>query len=78
MSKPSPEPDPGRKPFGGADAVNLGLSFAVAMALFSYAGHWLDMKRGGGILGTLLGVFAAFGYGAYEVWKIVREDGGRG
>ena len=55
-------------------AVSLGLNFAVGMAFFSVLGIWADRKWGkeAGWL-TLLGIFAGLLYGAYEVWKIIKQ-----
>jgi hypothetical protein len=63
----SPE---GRSDLG--QAVMLGTNFAVGMAVFSYAGYWVDQKRGGGLLFTVSGMVLGLGYGAYEVWKVIR------
>jgi hypothetical protein len=54
-------------------ATGLGLNFAVAVALFSYLGHQLDQRRGGGRAWTLAGVLLGLLYGGYEVWKLVRS-----
>ncbi|MCE9616678.1 MAG: AtpZ/AtpI family protein [Lentisphaerae bacterium] len=56
-------------------AVNLGLNFAVGIALLTYVGHWLDARRGGGSGWTLTGMFLGLVYGAYETWKVVRHPG---
>jgi len=54
-------------------AVMLGMNFAVGMAVFSFAGFYIDQKRGSGaILFTLIGIVLGLGYGAYEVWKVIR------
>ena len=54
-------------------AVMLGMNCAVGMAVFTFAGYWVDQKRGGGLLFTLIGMTLGLGYGAYEVWKVVRQ-----
>jgi hypothetical protein len=61
------------RPKGATAAVNLGLNFAVGMALLSYLGHKLDEKLGGGTTWTLCGLFLGLTYGGYEVWKLVRN-----
>ena len=53
-------------------AIHLGLNFAVGMALFTYIGYKIDLKRGGGAGFTLTGMFMGLIYGAYEVWKLIR------
>lgn len=58
-------------------AMTLGLNMAVGMAVFSYVGYYIDQKRGGGQLFTLLGMFAGIFYCGYEVWKIIRQDNER-
>lgn len=68
----------GTSPAGRAEisrAINLGLNCAVGMALFSFIGFWLDQRRGGEgrLLCTLLGMTAGLAYGAYEVWKVIRD-----
>lgn len=58
------------------EAVNLGLNFAVAMALCGWGGHWLDNRNGGdGVFWTTCGLFLGLTYGFYEVWKLSRELG---
>lgn len=65
-----------------APAVHFGLNFAVAMALFSFAGHKLDQRKGHGSAFTLAGIFLGLMYGGYEVWKLARQppkpDAGKG
>jgi F0F1-type ATP synthase assembly protein I len=54
-------------------AISLGLNMAVGVVVFTLAGYWVDQKRGGGKAWTLCGIFVGLLYGAYEVWKVVRE-----
>lgn len=68
MSDRSQTPPPGPGP-----AAGLGLQLAVGMAVFAGGGYWLDRKRGGGALFTLVGVGLGLFYGGYECWKVVRE-----
>jgi len=56
-------------------AAGLGVNFAVAVALLSYLGHRLDQKLDSGIRWVLCGVLLGLAYGAYEVWKLVRDPG---
>ncbi len=66
MLKPSERSEMGR-------AVMLGLNFGVGMAVFSCAGFYVDQWRGrGGMLFTVCGMLAGLGYGAYEVWMVIR------
>ena len=54
-------------------AVMLGLNFGVGMAVFTFLGYFIDYKRGGAsILFTVIGMVAGLGYGAYEVWMVIR------
>lgn len=54
-------------------ALTLGLNFAVGMAVFSFAGYAIDRRRGEDcLLFTVLGMGLGLGYGAYEVWKVIR------
>ena len=54
-------------------AVMMGLNFAVGMALFAFAGWYIDQKRGdGAILFTVCGMVLGLAYGAYEVWVVIR------
>ena len=54
-------------------AISLGLNMAVGVVVFTLAGYWLDQRRGGGKAFTLCGIFMGLFYGAYEVWKVVRQ-----
>lgn len=54
-------------------AVMLGLNMTVGVVVFTLAGYWVDQKRGGGKACTLCGIFLGLFYGAYEVWKVVRQ-----
>lgn len=66
MMKPSGRSEMGR-------AVMLGLNFGVGMAVFSFAGYYIDQWRGrGGMFFTVCGMLAGLGYGAYEVWVVIR------
>jgi F0F1-type ATP synthase assembly protein I len=56
-------------------AISLGLNMAVGVVVFTLAGYYMDQKRGGGKAWTLCGIFAGLFYGAYEVWKVVRQIG---
>ncbi len=68
MSERNPNPWQGANP-----AVGLGLQLAVGMAVFTGGGLWLDRKRGGGVLFTLLGVGLGLFYCGYEIWKVARR-----
>lgn len=66
MLKPSERSEMGR-------AVMLGLNFGVGMAVFSFAGYYIDQWRGkGGMVFTVCGMLAGLAYGAYEVWIVIR------
>lgn len=54
-----------------SQALTLGTTFAVGMAIFSFAGFKIDQRRGGGILFTLLGMFLGLAFGAYETWRVI-------
>jgi hypothetical protein len=54
-------------------AISLGLNMAVGVVVFTLAGYWVDQRRGGGKAWTLCGIFMGLFYGAYEVWKVVRQ-----
>lgn len=54
-----------------SQAITLGLTFAVGVAVFSFGGFLLDQRRGGGILFTLTGMFIGLAFGAYETWKVI-------
>lgn len=57
---------------GTQAAIGIGYQLLAAMAVFVGGGYWLDQRRGGGHLWTLIGVGCAFVYGIYEVWKLVK------
>ena len=59
-----------------AVGMTLGVQMAVGMAVFAGGGYWIDQKRGGGVIFTLLGVFLGLFYMGYEVWKLVRDING--
>jgi len=64
-------------------AISLGTNLAVGMAVFASLGYFVDKRTGGGSLFTLMGIFLGLFYGAYEVWKVVKDmnrldDGGDG
>ena len=50
---------------------------AGGVVVFTLAGYYLDQKRGGGKAWTLCGIFMGLFYGAYEVWKVVRQISGK-
>ncbi len=61
------------KPSAGTQAaIGLGYQMLSAMAVFVGGGYYLDSRRGGGHLYTLIGVALAFVYSGYEVWKLLR------
>jgi hypothetical protein len=62
----------------GNPAAGLGLQLAVGMAVFVGGGFWLDQKRGGGVLFTLLGAGLGLFYCGYEIWKLARTLNGKG
>lgn len=53
-------------------ALGLGSQLTAGFVVFTWFGWWLDRRRGGGSACTLAGIFLAFLYGGYEVWKLVR------
>lgn len=55
----------------------MGLNMAVGVAVFTLLGYSIDQKRGGGKGWTLVGIFMGLFYGAYEVWKVVRQLSGK-
>lgn len=54
-----------------SQALTLGTTFAVGMAVFSFIGFKIDQKRGGGILFTLIGMIFGLAFGAYETWRVI-------
>lgn len=59
-------------PPGTGAAAGLGLQLAVGMVMFVGGGFWLDRRRGGGVLFTLLGIGLGLFYSVYECWKVVQ------
>lgn len=54
-------------------ALMLGINFAVGMAVFSFAGYYIDRKRGDdAIFFSICGILLGLAYGAYEVWIVIR------
>ncbi len=56
----------------GSQALGLGTQLAAGMVFFAGLGYYADYRRGGGVIFTVCGMFAGLGYGAYEVWKLIR------
>jgi F0F1-type ATP synthase assembly protein I len=50
---------------------------AAGVVVFTLVGYYIDQKRGGGKAWTLCGIFMGLFYGAYEVWKVVRQISGK-
>lgn len=65
---PEARPSPAK-----ASALSLGTQLAAGMVFFAGLGYYADYRRGGGVVFTICGMFAGLGYGAYEVWKLVRQ-----
>ncbi len=63
-----------KKPNNFSCYTTLGLNMVVGMGVFTYAGYWIDQKRGGGEVATLIGMFLGLFYCGYEVWKLMRID----
>jgi F0F1-type ATP synthase assembly protein I len=56
-------------------AIGIGSSAAAAFGLFSFIGYYLDQKYQTKPLWLLVGIFLAFIWIFYEVWKVVRKNG---
>ncbi len=56
-----------------ANAILLGTNLAVGMAVFTFLGYYIDVRRGTGHFWTLCGMVLGLIYCAYEVWKVIRE-----
>jgi F0F1-type ATP synthase assembly protein I len=54
-------------------ALSLGMNFAVGMAVFAALGWYLGRKAGAPRTGLLGGMLAGLLYGAYEVWRAIRQ-----
>jgi len=52
----------------------LGINMAVGMAIFASLGYWIDQKKGGGQIWTLIGIFLGLFYCGYEVWKLIKSQ----
>ena len=59
-------------------ALQLGYSLTIGMAVFALLGLYVDRRKGGGIFWTICGMFLGLLYGAYEVWKAVRNLNAKG
>jgi len=66
--------------FAGQEVAGLGLTMALAIALFAIGGNWVDERLGTGPLFVLLGAFLGFGGGFYRMYAQLvlkdRKDGG--
>lgn len=67
---------PGDEPAGTSPAVyaGLGLQFALAILLFTFAGQWLDRRLGTEPWLLLVGVFAGAGGGFYSIYRRLMAD----
>jgi len=54
--------------------VTLGINIAAGMALFTFAGNWIDKKLGNQHFWILIGVFLGLFYCGYEIWKLIRRS----
>jgi len=53
--------------------ASVGIEFIAAFLLGVLAGIWLDYRRGGGILWTLVGAAAGFAAGMYRLMRIAQQ-----
>jgi hypothetical protein len=65
---PPPEP---RRTIGAA--ISFGTNFTGGMLVFALGGRYLDRRWPSGWSWTLTGMFLGLAYGAYELWKLVRQ-----
>ena len=55
-------------------SVTLGINIAAGMALFTFAGHWIDKKLGDQHIWILVGIFLGLFYCGYEIWKLICQS----
>ncbi len=60
-------------PKEGLHATSLGITMAVGVGFFTYAGYWIGKKTGNEELWTLVGIFVGLFYCGYEVWRLIRR-----
>ncbi len=60
-----------RQPPESARALGVGLTFAVTVALFAVAGHWLDRRAGTSPLFVLVGVLFGVVGGTIHMLRIL-------
>ncbi|HYU53047.1 MAG TPA: AtpZ/AtpI family protein [Gemmatimonadaceae bacterium] len=53
----------------GADFAGVGIQFAFAIILFTFAGQWLDKRLGTNGMATIAGVFVGAGAGFYNMYR---------
>jgi len=70
---PSRSPKDEKRRPGNSAALALGTQLLAGMLVFTGIGWWIDRRRGGGVAATVCGMFLGLAYGAYEVWKVVRQ-----
>jgi F0F1-type ATP synthase assembly protein I len=58
-------------------AIALGTNLTSGMLFFSGIGYYMDHKRGGGVLWTLIGMFLGLAWCGYEVWKLISAQNRR-
>ena len=92
MPRPTGDPDdPERAPSRGpgstgssrpatthSELAGLGLTLGLAMALFAWAGNWLDGRLGTSPLFVLVGVFTGFGGGFWSMYSRLVLQGREG
>jgi len=54
--------------------VTLGINIAAGMALFTFAGNWIDKKLGDQHIWILVGIFLGLFYCGYEIWKLICQS----
>ena len=53
--------------------ASVGMEFIAAFGLGVVAGMYLDRRRGGGTLWTLIGAALGFATGMYRIWRVATD-----
>ena len=60
------------KAAGPGAAASLGVTLAVGLAFFTFAGYFADTRFNTGMIFTISGMLAGVLFAIYEIWKVIK------